>query len=110
MGIGDEPMLPGAALVEFGRPGPGVVRGIEPGIALLGEDDIGRGAIVIVPGIDVPGIDDPGIDDPGIACEPPIVPCEPPIMPVPGWPPRATAVARHTYMPLPLPQCVEPFM
>ncbi|MDP9106838.1 MAG: hypothetical protein M3N49_13015, partial [Candidatus Eremiobacteraeota bacterium] len=65
IGIG-EPMLPGAALVEFGRPSPGVVRGIGDVIAPPGVD-IGRGAIVIVL----------GIAEPGIACEPPIEPCAP---------------------------------
>jgi hypothetical protein len=68
-------------------------------VIVLGDDDIGRGAIVIVL-----GIAEPGVDEPGIACE------LPPIMPVPGRPPRATAVARQTYVPMPLPQCDEPFV
>jgi len=93
-GIGD-PMLPGAALVELGKPGPGVLPGIGD-VIVLGAEDIGRGAIVIVLGIA------PGVDEAGIACAPPDVP-------VPACAPRATAVARQTYVPVPLPHCAEPF-
>jgi hypothetical protein len=97
-------MLPGAEFVEFGRPGPGVAP-IE-----LGDDDIGRGRIVCVAGM---GIGEPPI----VLCEPlPIEPCDPlpielcpPIAPdIRALPPPATAVARQTYMPAPLPYCAEP--
>jgi hypothetical protein len=50
--------------------------------------DIGRGTIVFVTGNDGP--------------------CEPPIVLRPGCAPRATAVARQTYAPLPLPYMGEP--
>jgi hypothetical protein len=103
-GIG-EPRLPGAAFVEPGMPGPAVLPGIGevigfPGEFVFGsEDDIGRGAIVI-----------------GELGEPvtPPVPVEPPLPAVwpiaPAFVPPATAVARQTYFPLPLPYGAEPFM
>jgi hypothetical protein len=85
-----EPWLPGAALVEFGMPGPVVVRGSGTGelIGAAGGEDIGRGTIVLAGGIAI---------ESGVACAPPIEP------PGPGCPPRATAVARQMYIPIPLP-------
>ena len=110
-GIG-EPRLPGAAFVE-----PGIAGDIEPpGIGEM----IGFGAMVIgVDGVPICPPDDPPIELPPLDDAPPIeLPPDdrPPIAPwpiepaIPGLPPPVIAVARQTYLPVPLPYCAAPFM